>query len=165
MKSINRSIRNFLLEIILVIIFLISSIPLWEYMGNPTYAKISNHYIHGRADEIVISNRKKYVFSETYEEAIRERNFLLATSYRDNADIYSIYLLLKAGTNYDDIFFSNGVEVNRLSSLYDNSDDEYIYFKIEERKLDFKETIKYYYYIWSSNLKKDKNIKIKFAII
>lgn len=166
MKSkINFEIRKLLLEIVLIVTFLIATIPLWEYISNPTLAKVANHYSNIKDSEVVVTNSKKYIYSETYEEAIRERNIAFITSYKDTKESYNLYLLLKVGTNYDNIFFSNGTKISQLKDLYYDTNDEYIYFKIDEKEINSKETIKYYYYIWNKDLKKDKNIKIKFTII
>ena len=165
MKSnIDTKIRNLVLEIVLIVIFTIVSIPLWDYISNSTYADIANHYSYLGTSEVVVTNRKKYIYSETYEEAIREMNMAFITSYEEEAKDYSVYLLLKVGTNYDDIVFSNGVDKFYLKDAYYDTKD-YIYFKIDDKYIKPNETITYNYYIWSKNLEKDKNVKIKFAVL
>lgn len=165
MKSnINSQIKNLILEIVLVSIFTIVSIPLWDYISNPTYGEIANHYSNLETSNVVITNRKKYIYAESYEEAIREMNMAFITSYEDESNEHDIYLLLKIGTNYDDIIFSNGTYKSALKDLYYDTKD-YIYFKVDSKYLNTNETINYNYYIWTKNLKKDKNVKIKFAIL
>lgn len=164
MKSrINRQIKNLVLEIVLVTVFTIVSIPLWDYISNQTYADIANHYSDLESN-IAVTNRKKYIYSETYEEAIKEMNMALITSYEEESKEHDIYLLLKVGTNYDDIVFSNGVYKVELKDLYYDTKD-YIYFKVDSKYLNSRETISYNYYIWSKDLNKDKNVKIKFAVL
>ena len=165
MKSrIDSQIRNLVLEIILVIVFTIVSIPLWDYISNSTYADVAGHYSNLGTSDVVISNRSKYIYSESYEEAIREMNMAFITSYSETSKEYDIYLLLPVGTNYDDIVFSNGTYKSNLKDLYYDTKD-YIYFKVDSKYLNEKQTISYNYYIWSKNLSKDKNIKIKFAVL
>ncbi len=165
MKSnIDSQIKNLILEIVLVFIFTIVSIPLWDYVGNQTYGEIASHYSNLETSDVVITNRKKYIYAESYEEAIKEMNMAFITSYEDESRDHDIYLLLKVGTNYDDIVFSNGTYKSSLKDLYYDTKD-YIYFKIDSKYLNSKETINYNYYIWTKNLNKDKNVKIKFAIL
>lgn len=165
MKSnINSQIKNLVLEIVLILIFTIVSIPLWDYISNPTYGEIASHYSNLSSSEVVITNRKKYIYAESYEEAIKEMNMALITSYEDESKEHDIYLLLKLGTNYDDIVFSNGTYKVQLKDLYYDTKD-YIYFKVDSKYLNSKQTINYNYYIWTKNLNKDKNVKIKFAVL
>jgi len=165
MKSnISSQIKNLIMEIVLVLVFTIVSIPLWDYISNPTYGEIAEHYSKSESSNVVITNRRKYIYAETYEEAIKEMNTALITSYDDESKEHDIYLLLKLGTDYNDIVFSNGTYKVSLKDLYYDTKD-YIYFKIDSKYLNSRETINYNYYIWSKNLNKDKNIKIKFAIL
>ncbi len=165
MKSnIDSQIKKLILEIVLIFVFTIASIPLWDYISNPTYGEIANHYSYLGSSEVVITNRKKYIYAESYEEAIKEMNMAFITSYEEESKEHDIYLLLKPGTNYDDIVFSNGTYKVPLKDLYYDTKD-YVYFKIDSKYLNSKETINYNYYIWSKNLNKDKNIKIKFAVL
>lgn len=165
MKSnVNSKIKNLILEIVLISIFTIVSIPLWDYISNETYGEIANHYSNLGTSNVVITNRKKYIYAESYEEAIKEMNMALITSYEDDNKEYDIYLLLKVGTNYDDIVFSNGTYKMSLKDLYYDTKD-YIYFKIDSKYLNSRQTINYNYYIWTKDLNKDKNVKIKFAVL
>lgn len=165
MKSrIDSQIRNLVLEIILVVTVTIISIPLWNNISNETYADIADHYSNLKSSDVIITNMKKYIYSESYEEAINEMNVALITSHAETSGTHDIYLLLKPGTNYDDIVFSNGVSRFNLKDLYYDTKD-YIYFKIDSKYLNPSETITYNYYIWSRDLNKDKNIKLKFAIL
>ena len=60
-KNIESQIRVSILEIIIVLIFTIVSIPLWDYIGNETYADVADHYSNLNNSEVVITNRKKYI--------------------------------------------------------------------------------------------------------
>ena len=163
-KNIESQIRASILEIILVLVFTIASIPLWDYIGNQTYADVANHYSNINTSDVVVTNRKKYIYSETYREAIDEMNMAYITSYADSGRDYDIYLVLEAGTNYDDIVFSNGIDKMYLKDM-DHQESDYLYFKIDSKYINSRETLVYNYYIWTKNLKKDKNVKIKFAVL
>lgn len=163
-KNIESQIRVTILEIIVVLIFTIVSIPLWDYIGNETYADVANHYSNLDSSEVVITNRKKYIYAESYKEAIDEKNVAYITSYADKSDNYDIYLVLDLGTNYDDIVFSNGVDKIYLKDM-DYQISDHIYFKVDSIYLNSRDTQVYNYYIWTKNLKNDKNVKIKFAIL
>lgn len=165
MKSkIDSQIKNLVLEIVFIITIVIISIPLWDNISNETYADIADHYSNLKSNEVIITNVKKYIYSESYEEAIKEMNVALITSHAETSGTHDIYLLLKPGTNYNDIVFSNGVSRFNLKDLYYDTKD-YIYFKVDSKYLNPSETISYNYYIWSRDLNKDKNIKLKFAIL
>ena len=163
-KNIESQIRVSILEIFIVLVFTIVSIPLWDYIGNQTYAEVADHYSNVETSNVVITNRKKYIYAESYKEAIDEKNMAFITSYADEAGEYDIYLVLDIGTNYDDIIFSNGIDKIYLKDMEYNVSD-HLYFKVDTKYLNSKETLVYNYYIWTKNLKKDKNIKIKFAVL
>lgn len=163
-KSIESQIKALMLEIVLVMVFTIVSIPLWDYIGNQTYADVADHYSKLESSEIVITNRKKYIYAESYREAIDEKNMAYITSYAETGKNYDIYLVLDVGTNYDDIVFSNGVDRVYLKDM-DHEVSDHLYFKVDNIYLNSKDTMVYNYYIWTKDLKKDKNIKIKFAAL
>ncbi len=163
-KRIDSEIRRLILEICLVLIFTIVSIPLWDYVDNSTYAEVAEHYVTESKSNVTITNSRKYIYSETFEEAITEMNTALITSYEEEAKEHDIYLALKIGTNYDNIMFSDGSKIIALKDLYDNTSD-YIYFKIDNRVLNPNETLTYNYYIWTKNIEVNKNTKIKFAVL
>ena len=157
-------IRRLILEVCLVIVFTVVSIPLWDYIGNESFAQVADHYSKKETSNAVITNSKKYIYAESFEEAIGEMNMAFITSYEEDVNNYGVYLLLEVGTDYDNLFYSNGVNRNKLSELYESTSD-YIYFKIDEKQVNSKETLVYNYYIWTKNLQEDRNIKIKFAVI
>ena len=163
-KNIESQIRVSMLEILIVLVFTIVSIPLWDYISNQTYADVADHYSHVDSSEAVITNRKKYIYAESYKEAIDEKNMAFITSYADDSKNYDIYLVLDLGTNYDDVVFSNGTDRIYLKDMYPIVSD-HLYFKVDNMYLNSRDTQVYNYYIWTKNLKKDRNIKIKFAVL
>ncbi len=163
-RMIESEVKRLTLEILLVFIFTMVSIPLWDYISNETYADVADHYSSMNESKVVVTNRKKYIFAESFMEAIDERNMAFITSYEESGNNHDIFLLLEVGTNYDDIMFSNGINKSYLKDLYYDTSD-YIYFKVDSKYINSNETVTYDYYIWTKNLKKDSNVKIKFAII
>ena len=163
-RRIEFEIRRLILEIVLVIVCVIISGIVWSSNDFSSTAEIASHYSKLSNSSIVITNKRKYIYSESYEEAIREMNVAYITSYEDNNENHDIYLLLPLNSNYDDLYFSNGSKICKLNDIYSKTDD-YIYFKIDNKEIGSKQTISYNYYIWSKDLQKDKNIKIKFAVL
>ena len=138
-KSIDSQIKCLIFEIMYVLIFTIVSIPLWDYISNQTYADVADHYSYLENSEVVVTNRKKYIYAESYKEAIDEKNVAFITSYSDESKDYDVYLLLELGTNYDDLVYSNGVDKFYLKDMECEFKD-YIYFKVDTKHLNSKET-------------------------
>ncbi len=161
-KKIESEIRRLVLEIMLIIVFVIVTIPLKDYVS--TSAEVVSHYSNIEDGSIVVTNKTKGIYSTNFEEAIKEYRTVMITSYEEEKKDYSLYLVLDLDDNYENIYLSNGLENFKLSDLLVESSDA-LYFKVNTDNINSKETKSFYYYIWSKDLKETNNIKLKFVTI
>lgn len=163
-KKIDCEIKRLIIEISLLIIFVFIAFPIWNEYNDITLADVVNHYSKQVNDDIVVTNKIKRIYSETFGESVRELRNVLITSYKEESTDYGLYLTLDLTEDYTNLMYSDGETIYSFSDLLFDKTDRY-YFKLAEGNISAKETDVVYYYIWSKNLKETNDIKLKFVVM
>lgn len=137
MKRINKMIRNCILEIIIVIVLVMASIPVWDSLNMDSVSTVAMYYDNAKNVSLEVSDYSDYILYKAQDEdAIKNIQpiDINVTNNTNSEEDYVLWLTIakESTLDYHAVKMRLNNAVIKLSDLEFNEDDNYYYFLIEE---------------------------------
>ena len=121
MKNINKLIRHYVCEILIVILFVGISIPIWEHFDKSGVSKVANSY---STMDYLYLDIDKYIGYDTFADVVAVVN-----DTNTNRG-YELIVKISKDLVSEDTVVKVNEETNLLNELKYNEDNEYNYYLI-----------------------------------
>jgi len=146
-NRINKMIRRTILEIVLVISFVIISIPIWNSFNLEKYASIAMYYDNIKYNYLEVSDYSDYVLYQVNDNEAKEVIKPITLSIKNDSNIqetYALWIVVSKTSTLEVSAVKISVEnnVKLLSDLENYEDEDNYYFLLTEGNMVSKELAK-----------------------